>query len=212
LPLDTLLDQVFGHISWRRGVQSGMQKWLSRVRWRYMLPVAMVTVSAYLMMFAATQNWRLGGAGSGLFPPATTINFILNGPSYFVFRNVRLPDNIQECLGYEGGALFGVAIFWFLIGRALDRRIAGVVLAESYPRFTVCLWLVSAIALGGITAYGVLHSNWVSDPGLAWQATTRLPLYSRFTVEAIFLLWISGLTGYFAWKCFDAAKRLRRKA
>jgi hypothetical protein len=95
----------------------------TRTRWRVLLPVAMLVLSAFLMMLAENQQSMLRGMGTGWEVPARVVNAVVNGPGFYFGGLIPLvPATLNRHLGFDGDRLFGIALFWFLIGLSIDRR------------------------------------------------------------------------------------------
>jgi len=107
------------------------------------------------MLVSTEQLPSSRGMGTGWVVPATTINSLINGPGYYVtaFGPTLIPHSLNERLSYEGGRLFGIAVFWFFVGLSIDRRRNGQSLGQRHPIptvvwFTFCALVCAVFGLG----------------------------------------------------------------
>ena len=97
----------------KQGVQTDPR---TRMRWRVLLPVAMLALSASLMVLAEKQQPMLRGMGTGWETPARVINSLINGPGFYVGGLIRLPIPYPYgWLNYDGDRILGIALFWFCL-------------------------------------------------------------------------------------------------
>jgi hypothetical protein len=175
---------------------------MARVRWRSVVPTVMMTFTGYLLGLATTQRWDLER-----WAPAKTLAVLINGPAFFGTRFlVPLPDAVQETFDYEAGVFFGIALFWFVVGLSIERRIAGKKLAKSYPKIGTTLFIVASLVAGGFGLTVLRSSTWLSDPDFAWNMAKMAGLQSRYTVELGTLIWVILLTIFFIYKWIEAAR------
>jgi hypothetical protein len=175
-----------------------------RVRWKVILPIVMTAASVFLLALADRQR---GGDGMGWSPPAAVIAQWLNGPGFAFTFFVRAPHAIEELLGYDTGRLLGIALFWFLIGRMLDRPR----LPERNPRTAAALYAVGSIVCG-VLVFGWTYAQWRLGLGLAFYLNRVVLLHSMTGGQIGLALWLVGFTFYFAYRTFRAAKQLRQSA
>jgi hypothetical protein len=167
---------------------STIRKFTEQVRWRWVLPLLMVGITSILMIVARREFFQphgywfhYHGAGmvTNVFPPAYLLAIVLNGPAMFPFLQIHSELlNIREI---DLTCLPAVAVFWFLFGWGLDRRLAKCPpLSPKWIRAT----------LSGSAFLLVLLFVLVLGNHLWFQGRFALNSYSRHG------LWASGLDGF----------------
>ena len=186
----------------KQGVQTDPR---TRMRWRVLLPVAMLALSASLMVLAEKQQPMLRGMGTGWETPARVINSLINGPGFYVGGLIRLPIPYPYgWLNYDGDRILGIALFWFLIGLSIDRRANKQALDQRHPIRAGVLFTFAALVCGffgvglGIVAF--------RDPTF-WRLVAEYPLRTEHTMELGFVVWLLVFCCYFAKRAFIAASR-----
>ena len=192
---------------------------IRQVSWRYVLPLIMVITSAYLMVLATSQEWTISGWGMGWNVPARNLNTVLNAPVWFInsFFNphLRFPEPIAEWLDGDGPRLPWIALFWFLLGLTLDRRLEGKRLVDSSPFCATLLFLVGAVASFAALTW-LIHGIdiWPTIPRVqqlvqlyGWHPLWRSGLWGVWSLT----VWLLAFFLYFTWKWIDAARHPRSK-
>jgi hypothetical protein len=184
-----------------------MQQRDARVRFKAILPIAAVILASVLMLISVEQRRLLHGYDA---PPPTTafaLGFAFNGPAfmYTPYLDEFIPQVVQEALGYETVRLLLVALFWFLVGRTIDRRRQGRDLSLESPK--------SAMAIFSI---GFALSCW-----FFFMAIEKLPsnLYyytlapyfpGELIISSSLSIWCAFLLVFFGGKTVRAIKNIRR--
>ena len=177
---------------------------VTRARWRIALPALMSVFSTLLMLLAAKQLPTLRGMGTGWVVPATTISALINGPGYYVIGWIPIPIThaLNERLGYEGGRLLGIALFWFLIGLSIDRRRSGLRLGQQHP-IPIGVWFTFCALVCGVFGIGLGLAEF--RDAVFWRLLAGYPLRSQSLMTLGFVVWLLGLCGYFCRRVFIAA-------
>ena len=177
----------------------------TRMHWRVLLPVAMLVLSAFLMGLAEKQQPMLWGMGTGWEVPARVINSLVNGPGFYLTGVIPLmPTALNRRLSYDADRLFGIALFWFLIGLSIDRRANKQALDQRHPiragvLFTFTVLVCGFLGVGlGIVAF--------RDPTF-WRLVAEYPLRTEQTMKLGFVVWLLVFCGYFTKRAFIAASR-----
>ena len=170
------------------------------------LPILMFVLSWLLVLLAAKQLPTLRGMGTGWVVPATTINALINGPGYYLIGwiPIPVPHALNERLGYEGGRLFGIAVFWFLIGLSIDRRRGGQRLGRQHP-ILIGVWFTFCALICGVFGIGLGLAEF--RYAIFWRLLARYPLRSQSLITLGFVVWLLGLCGYFCRRVFIAARQ-----
>lgn len=180
------------------GVETG-------VRWRVVLPVAMSILSASLMVLAKQQQPMLRRMGTGWDVPARVINSLMNGPGFYLTSLIPImPAAAKAALSYDEDRLFGIALFWFLIGLSIDRRDGRQPLDQQHPIAFGVLFTFGALVCGFFG--GGLESVVVRDPTV-WKQVAEYPLQTESTMKMGLVVWLLLLCWYFARRAFIAARR-----
>jgi len=190
----------------KQGVQTDtISRAVTRTRWRVLLPVAMLAISAFLMVLAEKEQPMLRGMGTGWDVPARVINSLVNGPGFYLSGLLPLtPAALNRRLSYDADRLFGIVLFWFLIGLSLDRRANEQALDLRHPIRAGVLFTFAALVCGffgvglGIVAF--------RDPTF-WRLLAEYPLRTPNTMELGLVVWLLVFCRYFARRAFIAARR-----
>jgi hypothetical protein len=194
---------------------------IADIHWRILLPLAMVVLSASLMLVTRRQEHMFLKMGTGWEPPARVVNAIINGPGFYFGRRlipIPIPTAINEALSYDGDRLLGVAFFWFSIGLAIERHLKKQALDSHYPMraavFFALAWLIcGALMYGGIAFVFCPSPNMTCSEQVVKTAPTVLGLVARYllrlqhTMVLSVSLWLFFFCGYFAKRTFAAVKR-----
>jgi hypothetical protein len=168
---------------------------MEKVRVRVVLPIVMVVLSATLMMFPRYQHWRIARSGTGSIEPAGNINYIINGPGVHLQLAISLPDRFSAILSYKDNRLVGVALLWFLIGRAIDRRRQGKDLSKSRPRLAALMFGLLAVLSGWWFLAGLHYLRGYVD--FLWRIGFAAGMYSDAVAHTALMIWMLFLTLYF---------------
>ena len=170
----------------------------ARVRWRLILPSAMLLVSTFLMLLAEKQQPMLWKAGTGWEVPARVLNSAINGPGFdlTVFVPTPIPRSLGSHLDYDGNRLLGIALFWFLIGWSLDRRRTGQSLGQRHP-IPAMLFAFGALACG-VCGIGLATVKF-TDPTF-WTLVAKFPLRTYESMTLASVTWLITLCIYFSKK------------
>jgi hypothetical protein len=179
---------------------------MPEVRWKLVLPIVMVFLSTFLMLITHQQQLAHRGMGTGLNVPARTINFMINGPGFWFFPRMGLPDEVDRALANDGGRLFGVTVIWVLIGLGLDHRRENRDLSRQRPWLALALFGIAAIIFA---AFAGLFGVWFYR-SYEWELPWRYVLWQYATATFGFAIWSLVLFAYFARRSFAACKNLRR--
>ncbi len=114
------------------------------------------------------------------------------------------PETLNEILSYDANRLLGIAFFWFLIGRSIDRRRhkqEALDLRHPIPAgvlFTFLALVCGLLGFGGVAEFR--HR-------LVWRVITAYPLRTWDTMNLGFEVWALVFFVYFARRAFIAARR-----
>ena len=175
------------------------------MRWRILLPVAMSILSAVLMVIAKQQQSMLRRAGTGWEVPARVVNSLVNGPSFYLTGLIPLvPAAVNRALSYDADRLFGIALFWFLIGLSIDRRGSRQTFDQRYPIGVGVLFTFGALVCGFLG--GGLGTAVFRDPTF-WKILAKYPLRTPNTMQFGLVVWLLIFCRYFARSALIAARR-----
>ena len=140
----------------------------TRVRWRILLPILMLVLSSFLMVVARKQQPMLRKMGTGWEVPARVINALVNGPGFYVSTligilipvQLPIPGSLNKNLSYDAERLWGILVFWFFIGLAIDRRTSKQSLDQQYPIRAGVLFTFGALVCG-VTGVGRITYTFV---------------------------------------------------
>ena len=178
---------------------STIRKFAEALHWRWVLPILMVLLTAYLIVAGAFE-WLASPFRPCLEceAPAHVILRFLNGPAAQLQKRVPwVYLNVfgVECAGFQ--ILPGVFIFWAIVGWALDRGLEGRRLIEaSVPR-----WTLFTIGFGMSLVFFFQSDS----PRIAWaifssndfnfQMLSQMGLWSPGLSDLVWPLWSSiGIT------------------
>ncbi len=187
---------------------STIRKFAAQVRWYRVLPLAMVLITAALLVIADGElsrpnpTWRVhNDMKDHMNPPAITIARIINGPGYGF--SGPIPGGALH--GYSI-RLFWVLVFWTFVGLALERRLqCRYVIQRNWVRLLLCL---TGLLCSGYILWLDGWNYWLSELAITqslgrehlfWPIKTFgvwAPVFDRL----ITLLWTLGFLMYFASK------------
>jgi hypothetical protein len=178
---------------------------IATLRWRFLLPILMVALSASLMVLAEKQQPTLRGMGTGWEVPARVINSFVNGPGFYlgVLIPTPIPESLDRSLNYDANRLVGIAAFWFLVGLSIERRRNKQALSQHHPILAGVLFTVAALVCG-LAGIGVGR-----DPNLMWTVVSKYPLRTWASMILSQELWLLGLSAYFVRRALIALRRSR---
>ena len=189
-------------------------------RWRILLPVLMTALSVYLMLLAKEQQHLFWKMGTGWEVPARVLNSLVNGPG-FSFGGLipaPIPHALNERLNYDGDRLLGIALFWFLIGLSIDRRISKQAVDSDHPILAIILF-TSAALVCCVFGFGFMthlfcpsqyESCWELGRNTIWvvlRIIVRHPLRTWASMDLMASVWLLTLCIYFATRAFIAARK-----
>jgi len=164
----------------------------------------MLALSAFLMMLAEKQQPMMRGMGTGWDVPARVINSAVNGPGFYLSGVIPLmPAGLNRRLDYDANRLFGIALFWFVIGLSLDRRTTTQALDRRHPVPAGVLFSFAALVCGffgiglGIVAF--------RDPTF-WKLLVKYPLQTDMLAKLGLVVWLLIFCPYFVRRAFIAAR------
>lgn len=191
-------------------------------RWRILLPVLMTALSVYLMLLAKEQQHLLWKMGTGWEVPARVLNSVVNGPGFFFGGLIPapIPHALNERLNYDGDRLLAIALFWFLIGLSIDRRINKQALDSHHPLFAAILFTCAALVCC-VFGFGFMthlfcpggsdfSSCWDQGRNTIWlvlKIIVRHPLRTWAAMDLMASVWLLTFCIYFGARAFVAAKR-----
>jgi hypothetical protein len=182
----------------------------------------MSVVSVMLMLLATKQQPMLRKMGTGWQVPARVWNSVLNGPGFFSgWIPIPTPDAVDRALSYDGNRLFGVGIFWFLIGLSIERRAKGWALDQHHPVRAGILFTLGALVCGALAFGGFLQVFCPSPNMTCWDQISRelwptlrliitYPLRTTDAMDLWVTLWFSAFCVYFVKRTIKAAIRSTR--
>jgi len=190
------------------------------VRWRILLPLIMTLLSAYLMVLAKRQQPTLRKSGTGWEVPARVLNAMINGPGFYFgrFIFIPLPHAVNESLSDDGERMFGIAIFWFVIGLSIDRRVSKRALDLQQPTRAALLFAFAAL-ICGVFAYGGITYVFCPSPNMTcWEQGSKMfgtvvsvvakyPLRTSASMALSVAGWLLVLSAYFVKRAFTALRR-----
>ena len=191
-------------------------------RWRILLPVLMTALSVYLMLLAKEQQHLLWKMGTGWEVPARVLNSLVNGPGFFFGGLIPapIPHALNERLNYDGDRLLAIALFWFLIGLSIDRRINKQALDSHHPLFAailftcaalrslrVWLWVYDPPLLSRRLGFFLLLDQGRNTIWLVLKIIVRHPLRTWAAMDLMASVWLLTFCIYFGKRAFVAAKR-----
>jgi len=173
------------------------------------------------MILAKQQQHILWKSGTGWEVPARVLNAIFNGPGFYLGRLIPIPVPyaLNEALSFDGDRILGVALFWFLIGFSIDRRIDKRSLDARHPIRAAALFACAAL-ICSVFGYGGLGyvfcptpdiSCWKQGPGMAKVQLALLAEYPLRTSVAMVLygaVWVLAFCAYFVKRAFTALTRV----
>jgi hypothetical protein len=177
-----------------------------RARWRVLLPIPMLLLSALLMVLARREGPMLSRMGTGWEVPARVLNFLINGPGFVLsrFLPIPMPEALNRSLSYDADRLPGVVAFWFLVGLSIDRRRNKQSIDSEHPVYAGVLFTLPALALGFFGIAGIIFL--FRDPILR-KTPIEFPLRTWHTISLGLQLWCVGLSAYFTRRAFVATQR-----
>jgi hypothetical protein len=189
-------------------------------RWRILLPLIMTLSATILMLWAKKQEPMLRKMGTGWEVPARVINSLINGPGFYFGRLIPLPipSALNEWLTYDAGRISGSALFWFLIGVSIDRRLNKQSLDSQKPVRAGVLFTFVALVSMALCVGAVLHTfcpspilcNAGREGGVGWEVfgiVAKFPLRAQYSVDLGLALWLFAFSTYFTRRAFIAARR-----
>jgi hypothetical protein len=190
---------------------------IAGIRWRILLPAMMTTLSTYLMLVAKREQYMLRGMGTGWEAPARVLNSLINGPGFLLGGVIRIPipHALKENLSFDSDRILGIALFWFLIGLSIERRLSRKALDLHRPIKAGVLFTFAAL-ICGFFGFGWLADalcpgvNVTCNPGTMWRElrfVAEHPLQMTTTMELSAALWLLALCAYFVRRAFTAARR-----
>ena len=177
------------------------------------MPITMTLVSISLMLLAyEKQRWMWLGSDSPGPTPATVLAFIANGPAFahLPYLDKLIPETLYRLSGYQGERLFGIALMWYLIGRAIDRKRQGKNLSVTHPR--VALALFGSLLALSLFMLIVLWAPLTSDFQVEVRVLKNLPMTSRESIYVAVGMWMTGFSAYFLKRSLEAVKAVRQRS
>jgi len=177
----------------------------------------MTVFSILLMLWAKRQEPTLRKMGTGWEVPARVINSLVNGPGFYFgwLIPVSVPRALTEWLTYDAGRLSGIALFWFLIGLSIDRRLNKQSLDSQNPVRAGILFAFVALVCIAMCVGALLHTFCPSptlcgEGGPGWEVfglVGKFPLRTSYSVDLGLAVWLCGFSIYFTRKALIAARR-----
>lgn len=192
----------------------------SGIPWKLLLPTIMTLLSLCLMLLAKRQQQTLWQSGTGWEVPARVWNAMINGPGFYFGRliPIPIPQALNRALSYDGDRIFGVALFWFFVGLAIERRIAKRSLDLLHPVGAGVLSGFAAFVCGVFAGGGVQYvfcpspymTCWDQSSRMFWPVLSVLAKYPLRTYASSVLsvtVWLLGFCVYFSKRSFAAFRR-----
>ncbi len=183
------------------------------VRWTQVLPVLAVAFTSVLMIIAARQDqeiWatyaRHSDTPQEFQAPARLFAQVLNGPSfYFTFWRGGF-----EAFGLyfpDSGRLLGVALFWYWVGWAFDRRLRGIRAPFIKSRLVRSALYATLLVLSSLFAWLILEdmqARMLFPAAHVWRFLVAVGLHYSAWNFYVALLWTFAFILYFGRKLFIA--------
>jgi hypothetical protein len=176
----------------------------------------MLGISINLMMLSARIHLR--GRGMSYADPAQVVNGLINGPAFFSYVDLGLPDYVRGEMDGQENHLVGIALMWFLIGLAFDRRRAGLNLSKTNPKVAIMIFSMSTALLGlrffaGAVPTSLQYWRYHLEQywSYRWWVLSNYPFHSQMTMYLAAQIWALVLCIYFVKKVSVARKNLRRE-
>jgi hypothetical protein len=185
---------------------SGSTLW--KVRWAGILPFVAFGITSVLLIIAAKQEveiWAVYARHSDtpqeFQAPARLFAQLLNGPSFYFtvwtggFKAFGLYFS-------DFGRLPGIALFWYGVGWALDRRLnrtRAPFVGSRIVRATLCGALLGLSCLFTAAIFEVLRSHRLF-PSVLWIYIVHVGLRSSALGLYVALFWGLAFVCYFGWK------------
>jgi hypothetical protein len=112
--------------------------------------------------------------------------------------------NLDNHLNYDSNRLWGIGVFWFLIGLAIDRRRSGQRLEQQHPISTGVLFTFGALVCAVL---GVELGTLELGNATSWDLIAQYPLRSSHSMTLAFVVWLLAFCGYFCKRAFIAARQ-----
>lgn len=173
------------------------------------------------MILAKQQQHMLWKSGTGWEVPARVLNAIFNGPGFYFgpLIPIPVPYALNGALSFDGDRILGVALFWFLIGLSIDRRIGKRSLDTRHPIRAGALFACAAL-ICCVFAYGGLAYVFCPSPDIScWEQGPRMakvqlglvaeyPLRTSAAMALYVAVWILAFCAYFVKRAFTALRRI----
>jgi hypothetical protein len=189
-------------------------------RWRILLPIIMTLLAIILMLWGKKQEPMLRKMGTGWEVPARVTNSLINGPGFYFgwLIPVPIPGTLNKWLTYDAGRISGIALFWFLIGLSIDRRLNKQSLDSTKPVRAGILFTFAALVGITLCLGAVLHTFCPSpilcqegrEGGVGWEVfriVAKFPLRTQASEDLGLALWLCAFSIYFTRRAFTAARR-----
>ena len=177
----------------------------------------MTLLATILMLWAKKQEPMLRKMGTGWEVPARVTNSLINGPGFYFGRliPVPIPGALNEWLTYDAGRIPGIALFWFLIGLSIDRRLNKRSLDSQNPVRAGILFTFVALVCIVMCVGAVLHTFCPSpilckEGRVGWEVfgiVAKFPLRTTASVDLGLAAWLCAFSIYFTRRAFIAARR-----
>ena len=187
------------------------------IGWRILLPLIMTVSSILLMLWAKRQEPMLQKMGTGWEVPAKVIDSLISGPGFYFgwLLPVPIPRALTEWLTYDAGRIPGIALFWFLIGLSIDRRLNKRSLDSQNPVRAGILFTFVALVCIAMCVGAALHTFCPSpilckEGGIRWEVfgtVAKFPLRTTASVDLGLAAWLCAFSIYFTRRAFIAARR-----
>jgi hypothetical protein len=163
--------------------------------------------------YALEKRNRLGSTRQSLERDHQRSGF-LHWPLDFI----PLPHALNESLSDNGERMFGIAIFWFVIGLSIDRRISKRALDLQHPTRAGLLFAFTAL-ICGVFAYGGITYVFCPSPNMTcWEQGSKMfgtvvsvvakyPLRTSDSMALSVSGWLLVLGAYFVKRAFTALRR-----
>jgi len=158
------------------------------------------------MVLEKTQQPMIAGRGTGWEEPTRVINCLVNGPGFDLtaWIPIPIPKSLDERLNYDGNRLFGIVVFWFLVGLSVDRRRNKEALDQRHPISAGVMFMFAALFCAFFGIGGLIMS--IRNPYM-WRVISWHPFQSSETMRLGLEIWLLIFSVYFARRAFVAAKR-----
>jgi hypothetical protein len=173
-----------------------------KLKWRLVLGVGVAWLAAVLLTCADFQTPPRGHWAIGWVPPATIAAAIISGPGYIITPFLPMPRSLHWDLNPEMVRLPGIAIFWYFVGWAIDRRLREKrAFSQTRPRTALLMFGLLGLLAGSLSVlfvFGTIQT-------LRYEPTVlRRPFPSIHWVGIAEIPWMLALTAYAGVKVFRA--------